>query len=240
MFRKILITVSAISLLLIAAVGVYAQQGGGGRGNGGPPDDLGRNNNPCEADCIGEPQMNGYGNGANSFGNGRNGPRWNDPQRGPGSMNNQGAGQNGLGSHNNLPPANVDQLPQEVIDLMIAGWLDEQHAYTTYTAIMTQFGDIRPFVNIRQAEAQHAEAWEFLFDRYRIATPNVPAFDIPVFETRQEACAAAVAAEIANFDLYDDMLTTFEPYPDLYQVALSLRNASEFNHLPAFQNCAGF
>ncbi|MCA9916140.1 MAG: DUF2202 domain-containing protein, partial [Anaerolineae bacterium] len=92
---------------------------------------------------------------------------------------------------------------------------------------------------ILQAEAQHEAAWEFLFDRYGLTLPEAPEFDIPAFASLQDACAAAAAAEIANFDLYDQQLEAFADYPDIYQIVLALRNASEFNHLPAFENCAG-
>ncbi len=35
------------------------------------------------------------------------------------------------------------------------------------------------------------------------------------------------------------MLVTLADYPDMVQVVTSLRNASEFQHLPAFEQCAG-
>jgi len=59
------------------------------------------------------------------------------------------------------------------------------------------------------------------------------------FASPQEAYALGFEPEIANFVLYDEMRATSEPSPDVYQGALALRNASEFNHLPAFENCAG-
>jgi hypothetical protein len=89
------------------------------------------------------------------------------------------------------------------------------------------------------SELQHIDAWENLFTRYGIAVPEVPVFDVPSFGSVSEACAIGAAAEIANFDLYDSMMVAFEPYPDLLFVAQALRDASEFNHFPAFENCAG-
>jgi hypothetical protein len=35
------------------------------------------------------------------------------------------------------------------------------------------------------------------------------------------------------------MQASFGPYPDLAYVAQTLRDVSQFNHLPAFQRCAG-
>jgi len=67
----------------------------------------------------------------------------------------------------------------------------------------------------------------------------VPATPATTFGTLAEACAFAAQAEIANFALYDNWLSTVSDYPDLVQIFTNLRNASEFNHLPAFQRCAG-
>ena len=105
-------------------------------------------------------------------------------------------------------------------------------------AVMTQFGEVAPFVNIQRAEAQHASAWELMFERYGIDMPALPEFELPEFASLQEACQIASEAEIINFSLYDEMADTFADYPDILQVSIALRNASEFNHLPAFENCA--
>lgn len=185
---------------------------------------------------VGAQQGNG---GANGNGNGG--------ANGSGSGNGYRGGQNtdfvrgaqvGGGFMLNLPAATAGELPQDVVDLMLDGWLDEQHAYAVYGAVIDQFGAVRPFVNIQNSESQHIAAWETLLTRYGIAIPEVPAFDLPVFASLNEACTVGASAEVANFDLYDTMMTAFEAYPDLQYVAQSLRDASEFNHLPAFENCA--
>jgi hypothetical protein len=139
----------------------------------------------------------------------------------------------------NLPAPSADELPQDVINLMIDGWLDEQHAYAVYGGVIDQFGAVRPFVNIQRSETQHITAWETLLARYGIAIPEAPAFDLPAFASLSEACAIGAEAEVANFDLYDTMLAAFEPYPDLSYVVQALRDASEFSHLPAFERCIG-
>ncbi len=178
---------------------------------------------------------NGTGSGGGQ-GSGYQGGRNGDAPRGNA---NSGSGMNGGGFMLYLPPASVDELPQDVIDLMIDGWIDEQHAYAVYGAVIEQFGAVRPFTNIQRSELQHIDAWETLLERYGIAVPESPAFDLPVFASVSEACAIGASAEIANFDLYDAMLAAFEPYPDLLYVAQNLRDASEFSHLPAFEMCAG-
>jgi hypothetical protein len=139
----------------------------------------------------------------------------------------------------NLPARVEGEVPAVVADAMAAGLQDERNAYAIYEAVLEQFGNVRPFTNIQRAEAQHIAAWEFLFDRYELPLPAAePLAEAPSFATVAEACQAAADAEIANFDLYDNMLATFEDYPDMVQVVTALRDASEFNHLPAFERCA--
>lgn len=254
MYRKYAVALLIISLLVIGGVAVSAQ---GGRGNGNGRGGNGNGTSPgvtCTdpATCTADPQANNDGGvqgaQANQYGNSSmsanpsSGSQIGQQRRGQQNQNsqaNRSAAQNGSGIVNNLPSASVDELPQDIIDLMMDGWLDEQHAYAAYESIMEQFGQAAPFASIQQAETQHAAAWEALFARYGIAVPDVPEFDIPEFASLQAACELGAEAEIANFALYDAMLAAFAPYPDLYQVALALRNASEFNHLPAFQTCAG-
>lgn len=239
MNKKVLII--ALVLIAVLALGisaVYAQgQGNGnGNGNGNGPGQGGRmqqqnlcadGDMPCQAGNFG-----GIG-----FVNGRNGARWNDRERGNMRGNgNPGAG--GVGFYAALPPAVDADLSETEIAAMTDGWMDEQHAYAVYSAVIEQFGEVTPFVNIQRAEAQHIAAWEFLFDRYGVDVPAVPEFEVPTFAFLGDACQAAAEAEVANLGLYDTMLTTLQDYPDMVQVVTALRNASEFNHLPAFQRCA--
>lgn len=212
MFKKLTVLALIVMVLIVGAAAVYAQGGRGQGGNGG---------------------QGGGGSGAQGGGQqyGKNG------QSRQGQNGTQGGGLGGL--YTNLPPAYEGELPQEIIDLMIAGWTDEQHAYAVYESVIAQFGAVRPFTNIQNAEVQHAAAWEFLFQRYGIDVPTVPTFDIPQFASLAEACALGAEAEVANFGLYDQMVEAFAQYPDIAQIAQALRDASEFQHLPAFQTCAG-
>lgn len=230
MIKKLAIVLAIITLFAVS-IGVVAAQGNGnGKGNGRRVCDPEQSDN-----CLGVPQLNAYNNGGIGFVNPQTGAQWNGQQRG---QMRRGAGMNGTGLYLAMPPAYDGELPQEVIDLMIEGWLDEQQAYAVYETFIAEFGEEAPFVNIQRAEEQHIAAWEFLFDRYAIETLEIPDFDISAVASFTDACTVAIDAEIANFSLYDTMLETFGEYPDIYQVALALRNASEFNHLPAFQNCA--
>ncbi len=221
MSKKLFVLLAVVAILLISISVVGAQ--GNGNGNCDPQQQA-----TCPNNARGSRGSMGFGNVQTN--NGMNG-------RGQGNMN-RGTGQNGMGSFANLPAAYEGELPQDVIDLMISGWVDEQHAYAVYEGVITQFGNVRPFVNIQRAEAQHIAAWEFLFNRYSIAIPEIPKVEVPQFVSLTEACQLGATAEVANFDLYDTMLTTFDPYPDIHQVAVNLRNVSEYKHLPAFQQCS--
>lgn len=234
--------IGIVMLVLVAALmvglNVVSAQDNPGNGNGGSNGRGGYSNgsnagSPC-GNCIYQNAQNGYQNGMNA-GSWRGGHG--NASRGNGRQNGAG-GYYGAGMFYRLPPASTGALPQDVVDLMIDGWLDEQHAYAVYEAVTSQFGDVRPFVNIQNAEAHHIAAWQMLFDRYGIKPGDVPPFDVPQFASITDACAAGAAAEVANFDLYDTMISAFAPYPDLLYVAQSLRDASEYSHLSAFENCA--
>lgn len=190
-------------------------------------------------DCVpGEAQQNAFQNGGLGFSNGDGSRQWNGQRRDQMGRGTSQGDNDAVGYYATLPPATVETLPDDIVDLVIRGWMDEQNAYAAYEAIMATFGEVRPFVNIQRAEAQHIAAWEFIMARYAIDLPELPEPDLVVPGTVEVACQLGAEAEIDNFSLYDEMLEAFEPYPDIYQVALVLRNASEFNHLPAFERCA--
>jgi len=242
MTRKHIITalLVLVAVFIVGAVAASAQGNGPGPGGAGGQGGMGTTNPQTPGDCpYGcDPQSNNYDYNYNNLGStmgARNGARWND--QGRGNMgNNRGQG---TGLYANLPPAIEGDLSDEVIAAMTAGLMDEYHAYATYGGVIEQFGAVAPFVNIQNAEAQHIAAWELLFNRYDVLIPAAPAIEVPTFASLSDACQAAADAEIANFGLYDEMLVTLADYPDMVQVVTSLRNASEFQHLPAFEQCAG-
>jgi hypothetical protein len=174
------------------------------------------------------PSGRGNGDGSRGQGSGQ-----------PGQPNAGQAGlvQNWLG---NLPPAVPGDVPADVIDALYAGLTDEHHAYDTYQAVIDQFGAVRPFTSIQQAEANHIAALESLFERYGLDIPAVaPLPEVQSFDTLADACAAGANAEIANFSLYDQWMAAVQDYPDMVQVFTALRDASEYQHLPTFERCAG-
>jgi hypothetical protein len=129
-----------------------------------------------------------------------------------------------------LNPAEIRAL-NEALD-------DEYRAWATYDQVLADFGAVRPFSNIRDAEARHIDALLRLFERYEVAIPQNPwPGRVPRYDSVQAACAAGVAAEIANRDLYQRLMQATER-ADLLRVFGNLQAASEERHLPAFQRGA--
>jgi len=56
------------------------------------------------------------------------------------------------------------------------------------------------------------------------------------FGSRKEACAIGAAAEIADAELYDVVMSQTER-SDLLRVYTNLQRASLEQHLPAFESC---
>jgi len=114
---------------------------------------------------------------------------------------------------------------------------DEYHAWTTYGQVIEDFGEVRPFINIRAAEARHIEALLGLFHRYGVeAPPNPWPGRVRRYRRLEEACSDAVTAEIENAALYDRLMASTRR-PDLLAVFGNLREASQERHLPAFRRC---
>jgi hypothetical protein len=129
-----------------------------------------------------------------------------------------------------LTPSEIQAL-HEALD-------DEYHSWTTYDQVIADFGELRPFTNIRDAEARHIGALTSLFGRYGLPLPaNTWPGSVPRYASVQAACEAAVGAETANGQMYERLLTTTQR-SDILGVLRNLQAASQQRHLPAFQRCA--
>jgi len=114
---------------------------------------------------------------------------------------------------------------------------DEYRAWAAYDRVISDFGEVRPFSNIREAEARHIEALRGLFVRYGVPMPANPwPGKVAGYASLREACEAGVAAEIENAALYERLLASTQR-PDILAVFRNLRDASQERHLPAFQRC---
>lgn len=114
---------------------------------------------------------------------------------------------------------------------------DEFKAYEAYSQIITKFGYVHPFVNIKEAEAVHYAALIPLLEKYNIAVPvNNWADKIEIPNTFIECCELGVASEIKNIAMYDNLLAYVQE-EDIRDVLFKLQAASYNNHLPCFRNC---
>ena len=131
---------------------------------------------------------------------------------------------------NNLTVTEITAL-KEALD-------DEYRSFATYDQVLADFGEVRPFSNIREAESRHIEALCGLFARYGLPVPENPwKGKVERYASLQAACEAGVAAEIANAEIYERLLKATER-PDILSVFRNLRDASQQRHLPAFERCA--
>lgn len=129
-------------------------------------------------------------------------------------------------------------MSEELENALIEAINDEYKARATYRAVINQFGEIRPFSNIVEAEGRHVEALLPLFAKYNIAVPEDDwATRIETPASIPEACALGVKDEIENAEMYERLLAATIDYPDVQTVLKQLQRASKENHLPAFQRC---
>ncbi len=114
---------------------------------------------------------------------------------------------------------------------------DEYLAQSRYDAVLSAFGDVRTFVQIKEAERRHIAALLVLFQRYNVPIPpnNADSF-VTTPESLKAAYAAGVQGEIDNIAMYDRFLTYSLP-ADMRTVFTRLRDASS-NHLAAFERGA--
>jgi len=131
-------------------------------------------------------------------------------------------------------------LSAPVIQAMESTLQDEYHAEAIYRGVMEDFGAIWPFANIVHAEVQHVASIVQLFDKRGLEPPanRWGTHNVPRFDSVGAACAAAAQAELDNVALYDEPLALDLPN-DVRNVFEHNRDASLYNHLPAFQSCTG-
>mgnify|MGYP001813448837 CR=1 FL=1 len=116
---------------------------------------------------------------------------------------------------------------------------DEYHAESVYQGVLADFGEVRPFSNIIQAEERHSAAIAQAYESRGWAVPvsEWSVTNVPRFESVAEACRVGAEAEVANVEVYDDLLQAELP-EDVVRIFVSNRGASLERHLPAFQRCS--
>ncbi|OCL87404.1 ferritin-like domain-containing protein [Arcobacter porcinus] len=112
---------------------------------------------------------------------------------------------------------------------------DEFKAYEIYTKVIEKFGNINPFINIKEAEAVHYSVLIKIMQKYNIVVPiNDLENKISIPETLIECYELGVAGEINNIALYNHLLS-YAQDSDIIDTLYRLQAASYNNHLPAFR-----
>ncbi|MBI1425033.1 MAG: DUF2202 domain-containing protein [Gammaproteobacteria bacterium] len=128
-------------------------------------------------------------------------------------------------------------LSKTELDALHEALEDEYRAWASYDQVIHDFGEVRPFINIREAEARHIQALYSLFEAYGIKKPkNTWPGKVEHYDSLHAACAAGVAAEIENSRMYERLLKSTKK-SDILQVYRNLERASRENHLHAFERC---
>ena len=128
-----------------------------------------------------------------------------------------------------------DKTKQALIDSLT----DERKAEATYQAIINKFGQVRPFINIIEAEKRHQSMLLPLFEKYGVEVPknDFDAAKISIPESLIDSCKAGIQAEKDNAAMYDKFFG-FVKESDIKEVFTYLQRASIQNHLSAFTRCA--
>ncbi|WP_396125739.1 hypothetical protein [Bacillus sp. Marseille-Q3570] len=111
---------------------------------------------------------------------------------------------------------------------------DEFLAQARYNDILLNFGYIRTFAQIQEAELRHISALLPLFERYQVPIPeDISRMFVTTPESIKSAFAFGVQGEVENISMYNKFLSLNIP-TDVRTIFTQLRNAS-MNHLNAFE-----
>lgn len=126
---------------------------------------------------------------------------------------------------------------EDLTTILLDALEDERKAEATYAAVIEKFGEIRPFINIIDAERRHSAAIERQMQRLGLGIPaNQWEGKAKAPASLAAACELAIEAEIENIALYDRLIPGIDDQI-VRQVLQNLQDASRNNHLPAFRRC---
>ena len=209
-------------------------RGKGGRGQGRAQNNT---DEPVEYQQNVEPTPGGMGTGRTSemgqaditYGQGSS----QGESRGQGKGQGAGGGRGNSGGQGSREP-----LSDAEIEGLVRAIEEEFGAQALYQSVLDKFGNVSPFNDIVLSEARHASALINQAQKYGIPVPQFPSSEgLSAFETVDEACQAGVDAEIADAELYDELMS-FTTNSALIQVYTNLQKATLDSHLPAFEDCS--
>ena len=137
----------------------------------------------------------------------------------------------------------ADVAPEEGTDAGIAWFAlmgpdGEYAAAAMYQAVIDEYGDVEPYVSIKEGEERHIDALTRQLERMGYDVPENPYLgEVEAPADLQTAAEAWAEGEIANVEMYDDLLTQTDN-ETLIRVLENLRRASLESHLPLFELAA--
>jgi hypothetical protein len=139
---------------------------------------------------------------------------------------------NVIPQNNNPPTQPLSDTEAAALETAIQ---DEYKSRATYNQVLADFGQVRPFSRIVQAEGRHVEVLARLHKRYGLAVPDDTwAEKVPAFDSLNAAAMASITGEQENGALYDRLMEDVAN-PELRTAFSALRFATMEHHLPAFQ-----
>lgn len=115
----------------------------------------------------------------------------------------------------------------------------EYAASASYQAVIDEFGEVEPYVTIRQGEERHIMALTRQLERMGVEVPDNPYLgEVAAPADLQAAAQAWADGEVENVALYDRLAAMAADDSRLTHVFGNLRYASQEEHLPAFEAAA--
>ena len=137
-----------------------------------------------------------------------------------------------------MAPPTADSPDAHVAWDALMGPDGEYAATALYQAVIDTHGEVEPYVTIKASEDRHINALKRQLERFGVDIPENPYTDTAVAPTElQEAAESWAAGEVANVEMYDELLLQTDD-PNLTRVLQNLRRASLESHLPLFEKAA--
>lgn len=136
-----------------------------------------------------------------------------------------------------------DSAPDEGTDAYLAWFAlmgpdGEYAAAALYQAVIDEYGPVEPYVSIKEGEERHIDALTRQLERRGFDVPENPYLSVASAPADLQSAAEAWAeGEIANVEMYDDLIAQTDD-ESLLRVLENLRRASLESHLPLFELAA--
>ncbi len=137
----------------------------------------------------------------------------------------------------------IDGSPESDLQAQVAWFAlmssdGEYAAAASYQAVIDAFGPVEPYVTIKEGEERHIDALIRQLERLGYEAPANPYLgNLEAPADLQTAAEAWAVGEIANVEMYDDLLELAGD-SNIERVLTNLRRASLESHLPLFELAA--